>query len=193
MSRDKEWVSSIMGKPAINFLVEAGVLPDQAATGWRPAAGQPFPMPNTNELVVFEDFFWHGFGLPAHPFLRDLIEYYGVSLCNLHPNTILHISIFINFCESCLGIQSHFSMFCHFFWLKKKGGAGSKIVGGVYLQLWDGMTSEYISIPLNTSVKHWNAKWFYVKQVIPQIRCDVDHIPKNNPNWSVKPSSEEMN
>lgn len=112
---DKEWVTSIMGETTMNFLVEAGVLTDQATTGWRPAAGEPFPMPNTNELVVFEDFFWPGFGLSAHPFLQDLIEYDGVSLCNLHPNTILHILIFINFCESYLGIQSHFNLFHHFF------------------------------------------------------------------------------
>ena len=115
ISHDKEWVASIMGETAMNFLVEAGVLTDQATTEWRPAVGEPFPMPNTNELVVFEDFFWPGFGLLAHPFLQDLIEYDGVSLCNLHPNTILHISIFINFCESYLGIQPHFNLFRHFF------------------------------------------------------------------------------
>ena len=32
------------------------------------------------------------------------------------------------------------------YWLKKKGGSGSKVVGGVYLQLRDGMASEYINV-----------------------------------------------
>ena len=62
-----------------------------------------------------------------------------VTLCNLHPNTILHISIFIHFCEAYLRILPHFNLFRHLFWLKKRGGAGSKVVGGVYLQLRDGM------------------------------------------------------
>ena len=99
-----------------------------------------------------------------HPFLRDLLEYWGVSLCNLHPNTILHIVVFIHFCEAYLGILPHFNLFLHLFWLKKKGGGGSKVVGGVYLQLRDGMVGEYIIVPLNTSLKGWNARWFYMKQ-----------------------------
>ena len=54
-----------------------------------------------------------------------------VSLCNLHPNTTLHISIFIHFGEAYLGILPHFNLFHHLFWLKKRGGGGSKVVGGV--------------------------------------------------------------
>ena len=79
--------------------------------------------------------------------------FWSISLCNLHPNTILHISIFIHFCEAFLGIIPHFNLFRHLFWLKKKGGDGSKVVDGIYLQLRDGMASEYINVPLNTSLK----------------------------------------
>ena len=53
------------------------------------------------------------------------------------------------------------------------------MVGGVYLQLQDGMASEYINVPLNTSLKGWNSMWFYMKQSHPAIRCDVRHIPEN--------------
>ena len=120
-------------------------------------------MPHTDEVVVFEDYFWHGLGFPVHPFLRDLLEFWVISLCNLHPNTILHISIFIHFCEAYLGVLPHFNLFRHLFWLKKKGGDGSKVVGSVYLQLRDGMASEYITVPLNTLLKGWNARWFYMK------------------------------
>ena len=133
-------------------------------------------MPHTVELVVFEDYFWRGLGLPVHPFLQDLLEYWVVSLCNLHPNTILHIYVFIHFCEVYFGILPHFNLFRHFFWLKNKGGGGSKVVGGVYLQLHDGMAGEYITVPLNTLLKGWNARWFYMKQSHPTIRCDIDQI-----------------
>ena len=102
-----------------------------------------------------------------------------ISMCNLHPNTILHISIFIHFYETFLGVLPHFNLFRHLFWLKKKGGGGSKVVGGVYLQLRDGMASEYINVPLNTSLKGWNSKWFYIKQSHPAIRCDVHHLLEN--------------
>ena len=74
----------------------------------------------------------------------------------------MHISIFIHFCEAYLGVLSQFNLFKHLFWLKK-GGGGSKVVGGVYLQLWDGMASECITVSLNTSLKGWNTRWFYMK------------------------------
>ena len=73
--RDKEWVPSRTGEAELNRLVEAGVLPDRVTTGWRPALGEPFPMPHTDEVVVFEDYFWRGLGFPVHPFLRDLLEF----------------------------------------------------------------------------------------------------------------------
>ena len=56
-SRDEEWVPSRMGEVELERLVTAGVLPDRVTTGWRPASGEPFLMPNTDEVVVFEDYF----------------------------------------------------------------------------------------------------------------------------------------
>ena len=66
------------------------------------------------------------------------------------------------------------------------------MVGGVYLQLRDGMASKYITIPLNTSLKEWNARWFYMKQSHPAIHCNVDHVLENQKSWSEKPSSGDM-
>ena len=79
-SRDNEWVSLLMGEMELNGMVEAGVLPDCVTAGWCPADGEPFPMPHTDEVVVFEDYFWRGLRFPVHPFLRDLLELWVVSL-----------------------------------------------------------------------------------------------------------------
>ena len=56
-SRDEEWVPSHMGEAELERLVTAGMLPDRVTAGWRPASGEPFPMPHTDEIVVFEDYF----------------------------------------------------------------------------------------------------------------------------------------
>ena len=132
-SHDEEWVLSRTGEAELDRLVEAGVLLDRVTAGWRLASGEPFLTPHTDEAVVFEDYFWRGLGFPVHPFLRDVLEFWAISLCNLHPNTILHVSVFIHFCEAYLGILPHFNLFRHLFWLKKKGGSGSKVVGDIYL------------------------------------------------------------
>ena len=54
------------------------------------------------------------------------------------------------------------------------------------------MVGEYIIVLLNTSLKGWNARWFYMKQSHPTIRCDVDQIPENERSWSEKPTSADM-
>ena len=56
-SRDEEWVPSHTREAELNRLVEAGVLPDRITVGWRSASGEPYPMPHTDEAIVFEDYF----------------------------------------------------------------------------------------------------------------------------------------
>ena len=57
-SRDEEWVPSHTGEAELNRLVEAGVLPHRVTAEWWPASSENFPMPHTDEVVVFEDYFW---------------------------------------------------------------------------------------------------------------------------------------
>ena len=94
-----------------NQLVVDGVLPNRVTAGWHLTRGESFPTPRGDELVVFEDYFYCGFGVPIHPFLHGLIDYYGISLCNLGPNSILHLYVFIHFYEAYLGILPHFDLF----------------------------------------------------------------------------------
>ena len=114
-------MESISNKAAPNQLVVHGVLPDRVMAGWRLARGESFPTPRGDELVVFEDYFYRRFGVPIHLFLRGLIDYYEISLCNSGLNSILHVSVFIHFCEAYLSILSHFDPSCHFFCLKARG------------------------------------------------------------------------
>ena len=114
----EEWVQSVCDERAHNNLEVLEILPDSVIAGWRLAVGENFPMPHSNELVVFEDYFIHEFGVPIHPFLHGLIDHYGISLCNLRSNSILHVVVFINLCEAYLGILPHFDLFHHFFYLK---------------------------------------------------------------------------
>ena len=47
-----------MGEMELERLVTTGVLPDRVTAEWRLASGEPFQMPHTDEVVVFEDYFW---------------------------------------------------------------------------------------------------------------------------------------
>jgi hypothetical protein len=144
-------------KAALNHLVVDGVLLDKETARWCPAAGEGFPTPGGDELVVFEGYFYREFGSPVHPFLSSLIDYYGISLCNLGPiSSIMLRSSSIStrriwaFCRTLISFT--IPSCCG---LKTVGGTGSRIVGSVYLQLRDGMATQYIVTPLNTNGKYW--------------------------------------
>ena len=66
------------------------------------------------------------------------------------------------------------------------------MVDGVYLQLRDGMVKEYIQVPLNTSLKGWNAKWFYIQNAEQSLSADIDHLAVPSANWSARPTSSEI-
>ena len=68
-------------------------MPERSIIDWRPAPGNSFPSPDTSEIVVFESFFCRGFGLPLCSFARRLLEYYGLELIHLNPNSIFHLAI----------------------------------------------------------------------------------------------------
>jgi len=105
------------------------------------------------------------------------------------PNSILLISTFIHLCEAYVGIEPHFDLFRYLFYLWKKGAVrGSKIAGGVYLILRDGMKNRYLSCPCNTSLSEWYKKWFYIREEPGSATfCDVGYIPEKRVSWTDRP------
>ena len=65
----KEWWKSRSNEQTIEDLITMGVLHNKALAGWHAPEGESFPDPQPGEIVVFEDFFKRGFGVPVHPFL----------------------------------------------------------------------------------------------------------------------------
>jgi hypothetical protein len=144
----KEWKKSRCTTKSLNELVEMGLLHNQELSSWRVPSGESFLEPRAGEIVVFEDFFKRGFGVPIHPFLQGLLLHYEIGICNLHPNSILLVATFIHLCEAYVGIEPHFDLFCYLFCLREKGAVGgSKIAGRVYLNLHDGMKNHYLNCP----------------------------------------------
>jgi hypothetical protein len=189
LNLEKEWEVSESTEASLTKLVEAGVLPPKAMVGWRPPTGETFPSPNTGEVVVFEDYFFRGFGLPAIPFFRDFLVLMGLSLCNLPPNTILHFSTYIYLCECWLGIEPHFNLFRHFFRLVRRGGNGSRIVGSVYLKLRDDRQGEYIPMPLSSNIPGWQKRWFYMQEqdLATPLSASTSHLPTPTTEWTLEP------
>ena len=54
------------------------------------------------------------------------------------------------------------------------------------------MVKEYIQVPLNTSLKGWNAMWFYIQNAEPSLSAGIDHLTVSSTNWLERPNSSEM-
>jgi hypothetical protein len=64
-----EWNKSVSMEATLTKLVTAGIMAEAAIGGWRTSAGENYPGPYPGKTVVFEDFYWHRFRNPCHPFL----------------------------------------------------------------------------------------------------------------------------
>ena len=114
-------------------LENMGLLQTQGVIQWR-AGEEDYPMEGTLETVVFLDFVERGFALPVSEFIYALLQFYGIQLHHLTPQSILHLFIFTHFCEAFLGILPHFHLFQHFFILVPVPNATKPtVVGGCEL------------------------------------------------------------
>jgi len=76
-------------------LVSEGLLEPKEIVQWRAARSDPTPYEGVDELVLFQHFIECGLTLPASDFLQGLLYYYGIQIHQLNPNSIMHISIFV--------------------------------------------------------------------------------------------------
>jgi hypothetical protein len=69
----------------------------------RPPGAEFVLDPQTNEAVVFKDFFTAGLCMPQHPVLVDILCKFHIQLHQLTPNAIIQISKLIWVVTSCGG------------------------------------------------------------------------------------------
>ena len=92
------------------------------------------PNPSQGERVCLVPYLMRGLGFPIHPFLRGLLEFYGLQLHNLMPASILHIAGFVALYELFLGVEAHFALWKRLFCLVPRSQEGSIYqVGGAKL------------------------------------------------------------
>jgi hypothetical protein len=87
-------------------LVNIGFLREKEMDLWRTATGDPYSMEkNRDEILMFARFVGRGLVLPANDFFKGMLRYYDIEYLNLNHICILHVSIFVHFCEASVGIK----------------------------------------------------------------------------------------
>ena len=125
--------------------------------------------------------FLRGVGFPIHPFLRGLLEYYGLQLHNLTPGSIVHIAGFVAFCELFLGCEAHFELWRKFFCLVPRSQKGSIFeVGGA--EVWRIAGTGYLCGTPKKASGGGPSGWCYIKDVVLP-----DPIRRGLPEFSTAP------
>ena len=115
------------------FLPPAYMVPVRAglATYNGGEQAESFPCPSMGEWVCLVPYLLRGLGFPIHPFLRGLLEFYGLQLHNFTPASILHNTCYVAVCELFLGYEAHFELWKRLFCLVPRTQRGSLYqVGG---------------------------------------------------------------
>ena len=142
---------------------------------------EKFPNPNLGKRVCFVSFLLRGVGFPIHPFLRSLLEYYGLQLHNLTSVYILHIASFVALCELFLGCEAHFDLWRKYFFLIPRSEKGSIFEVGS-AEVWRIGGTGYLSGIAKKASEEWPSEWFYIEDVVL-----LDPIRHGLPEFSTAP------
>ena len=134
--------------------------------------------------MCFVSYLLWGIGFPIHPFLRGLLEYYGLQLHNLTPASIPHIAGFVALCELFLGCEAHFDLWRKLFCFLPRTQKGSVLeVGGA--EIWRIAGTGYLSGTPKKASEEWPSEWFYIEDVaLP------DPVRMGLPEFSNAPSKK---
>ena len=134
---------------------------------------------------MFRDFVERGLAVPISEFFHALLQFWGIQLHHLTPQSILHLSIFTYFCEAFLSILPHFHLSQHFFILVPIPNASKPaVVGGCELVLHPENRDEYLSYqPIGKGVE-WKSFWFHVGNFESPLPERVAGAPQVQANWS---------
>ena len=114
--------------------------------------------------MCFFPYLLRGVGFLIPPFLRGLLEYYGLQLHNFTPASILHIAGYVALCELFLGVEAHFELWRKLFCLVLRNHEGSIFeVGGA--KVWRIADTGYLPGIPRKAFEEWPSEWFYIEDV----------------------------
>jgi hypothetical protein len=146
----REWKKAKLKTEDLLALVNSRFLREKEMDVWHAAEGDLYPMEkNPDEIPMFARFVERGLALPASDFFKGLLRYYGIEYLNLNPNGVFHVSSFMHFCETFLGIKPHWIPFRKFFRVKPQPSTNDpRVVGGVGIQMREDAADQYLACKL---------------------------------------------
>nr|ABF96497.1 retrotransposon protein, putative, unclassified [Oryza sativa Japonica Group] len=121
------------------------------------------PEPVLGRMVAVEDYILYGFLPPPSEFFLLVLNFYGLSLLHLNPNSIAFLSIFSHLCEAYIGVEPFLDLFRFYYellWMEPKKVSGK-----------------------------WRARWFYLQiEDSDPVFVVPEEQPDKIPSWTAKPA-----
>jgi hypothetical protein len=96
------------------------------------------------DFVFFSAYALAGLVPPLLSFFLVLLEFYGLQLQHLSPNSITLVAIFVHLCEMFVGVRPSVRLFRRFF-VMKAASQRPPLIGGYYFQRRTQGASRYIA------------------------------------------------
>jgi hypothetical protein len=94
------------------------------------------------------------------PFLRAILETYGIQAIHLHPRSVALLAVFAYACEAWIGIKPLVAYFHHLFSLHPSGPNQS--LGCVSFITTVGMEGDFIDLKGMKKVEDFWSRWLFV-------------------------------
>ena len=122
-------------------------------------------------------------------FLKTIMDFYGVRLADIAPNSVLMLSAFALLCEVFVGVRASLRLWWHFFVLRP-GGQGM-VFGDLHFQSWPNYCSVYIPTEFPNKWDAWRASWFYIQmEKNHHLKRPVTGTPSRSA-WELAPEMDE--
>jgi hypothetical protein len=126
---------------------------------------------------------------PLSSFLT-LLEYYGLQLQHLSPNSIALVAIFVHLCEMYVGVQPSVRLFRRFFVLKATSPR-PPLIGGHYFQRRTPGHARYIAHVSPGRWEQWREDWALVQaDVHDRLTLPVGGPTLDRTEWGKDPDLE---
>jgi hypothetical protein len=142
------------------------------------------------DFVFFSVYALAGLVLPLSSFFLMLLEFYGLQLQHLSPNSVTLVVIFIHLYEMFVGVRPSVRLFRRFF-VMKAASQCPPLIGGYYFARRTQGPSRYIAPVSPGRWEHWREDWALMQAdahdwlVIPAAAPTLDRA-----EWGKDPGLE---
>jgi hypothetical protein len=141
------------------------------------------------DFIFFVAYALVGLVPPPSSFVT-LLEYYGLQLQHLSPNSIALVAIFVHLCEMYVGVRSSVRLFRRFFVLKD-ASTRPPLIGGHYFQRRTPGHAHYIAPVSPSRWERWREDWTLVQaDVNDRLALPVGSLTLDHTEWGKDPGLE---